>query len=236
MTNTIHTAVDYNKFKPLIGNREVSRDRVNALKDSMRIKTLLTPITVNENYEIVDGQHRFQALKELNKPINYIIQSGVGIKDAIRMNQNVKTWALKDYANTHLTSKNKDYIIFNQFKSKYKFGFNECLTLLTGSPYSHELARFRNGELKITKLKEATHKAELIWSLSELFPSGFRRRVFVYAMIHVLNNPSFNFNEFLVRLKRKPEDLKIRTTKQETLVDIENIYNKNRTNKVWLKE
>jgi len=236
MTNTIHETTDYGKFKPLKGNRKVLRERVNALKESMNIKTLLTPITVNENYEIGDGQHRFQALKELGKPIHYIIQPGININDAIRMNQNVKTWALKDYLNTHLTAKNKNYVIFNEFKSKYKFGFNECLTLLTGSPYSHELTRFRNGELKITKLEEATHKAELIWTLSDLFPNGFRRRVFVYAMIHVLNNPNFIFSEFLVRLKRKPEDLKIRTTKQDTLVDIENIYNKNRTNKIWLKD
>jgi hypothetical protein len=236
MTNTIHATTEYNKFKFLKGNRKVLRDRVNALKESMLIETLLTPITVNENYEIIDGQHRFQALKELGKSINYIIQPGLTIKDAIRMNQNVKTWALKDYEHTHLTSENKNYIMFNEFKSKYKFGFNECLTLLTGSPHTHELPRFKNGELKITKLEEATHKAELIWLLSDLSPKGFRRRVFVYAMIHVLNNPNFIFSEFLVRLKRKPEDLKIRTTKYETLVDVENIYNKNRTNKIWLKD
>ena len=38
----------------------------------MKKKDLELPIFINENDEVVDGQHTLEARKELNKPIRYI--------------------------------------------------------------------------------------------------------------------------------------------------------------------
>ena len=44
----------------------------------MTEKLLMCPIIVNENYEIIDGQHRYSASKELGLPIRYIVGEGYG--------------------------------------------------------------------------------------------------------------------------------------------------------------
>ena len=44
----------------------------------MQSNYLFTVIIVNENYEIIDGQHRFEVIKELNLPLRYIICEGYG--------------------------------------------------------------------------------------------------------------------------------------------------------------
>ena len=42
----------------------------------MKKKYLVSPILVNEKMEVIDGQHRLQAQKELNLPTYYIKNKG----------------------------------------------------------------------------------------------------------------------------------------------------------------
>ena len=64
---------DYEKFSIKSYNRNLNRNHINELKEkfaTIGYKDYL-PILVNENYEIIDGQHRFVACKESGLPIVY---------------------------------------------------------------------------------------------------------------------------------------------------------------------
>ena len=63
--NHVHTTTDYFLFKPINGNRNINRLHLSRLKKSIEENYLFTVIIVNENYEIIDGQHRFECIKEL---------------------------------------------------------------------------------------------------------------------------------------------------------------------------
>jgi hypothetical protein len=63
---------DYNKFKFIHFNRPVSPKHVFTLKEQIRRKDMQTIITVDNNYGILDGQHRFTAYKELGMPFYYV--------------------------------------------------------------------------------------------------------------------------------------------------------------------
>lgn len=73
IVNQVNQTNDYNLFKSLKGNRNVNKLHVQRLKESFKGDYLMSPIIVNQNYEIIDGQHRFNAAKDLSLPVNFII-------------------------------------------------------------------------------------------------------------------------------------------------------------------
>lgn len=65
-TNEIKRTNNYDMFKRLEGNRFVDPKKVNKLKKSINeVGYISNPIIVNEKMEVIDGQHRLEALKEL---------------------------------------------------------------------------------------------------------------------------------------------------------------------------
>lgn len=117
---TIGITSDYSKFKFLQGNRDITRDRIEQLKDSIikigYIESSL--ILCNEKFEIIDGQARFMALKELKMEIRYYIKEGIGIEECRTMNIHQKNWTISDfvdsYCNLDTDPKNSDYIRYRQ--------------------------------------------------------------------------------------------------------------------------
>ena len=74
----IHTTKDYDKFKITKGNRTMDIAHKDKLKESMKIDDILSlrPILIRENGEVIDGQHRLTAAKELGLEIHYMIADG----------------------------------------------------------------------------------------------------------------------------------------------------------------
>jgi ParB-like chromosome segregation protein Spo0J len=64
---------DYDAYDPynnqLLGNRTPDRSHVRKIKESMEKNYYPTIIQVNEQNQIIDGQHRFLAIKELGLPM-----------------------------------------------------------------------------------------------------------------------------------------------------------------------
>ena len=106
----VHTTTDYFLFKPIDGNRNKNLLHLNRLKKSMTENYLFTVIIVNEKYEIIDGQHRFECVKELKMPLHYIICNGYGLNEVQILNQNSKTWNADDYLAGYCNLKNENYL------------------------------------------------------------------------------------------------------------------------------
>lgn len=100
--NTVYQTRNYDQFKVLDGNRGVSDGRVTKIKKSIReVGYIPSPIIVNENYEVIDGQGRLQACRELNEPVAFVRIPGIGIKECISMNINQTNWRLVDYIQSY---------------------------------------------------------------------------------------------------------------------------------------
>lgn len=67
----IHKSYNYNDFSFINGNRNVVKSKVGKLIKSIKQLdlTMYNPILVTKTGKIVDGQHRFEACKELGLPI-----------------------------------------------------------------------------------------------------------------------------------------------------------------------
>lgn len=229
----VHTTKDYFLFKPVNGNRNKNMLHLNRLKKSISDNYLFTAIIVNENYEIIDGQHRFEAIKELKLPLNYIIMKGYTLREVQILNANSKNWNAEDYLEGYCNLGFKDYIVYRNFKNKYNFGHNECMSLLSNSR-DVKLNLFYEGKFKVYNLLEAEKKADLIL-LTEPYYKNCRRRSYVYAMIALFNNPNFIFSDFLQKLKIQPTALQDCNNQTSYLSLIEEIYNYKSRNKVNLR-
>lgn len=106
----IYTTTAYDKFKILFGNREVPRSKTLQLIKSIKENGyILNPILVNENFEIIDGQGRFSALKELEMPIDYYIVPDAKIKECIVLNVNSKNWTTYDFIKSYADQGDVNY-------------------------------------------------------------------------------------------------------------------------------
>ena len=233
-THHVHTTTDYFLFKPLNGNRTKNLLHINRLKKSMAEQYLFTVIVVNEKYEIIDGQHRFDVIEELKLPLHYVVCKGYGLEEVHRLNVLSKNWNADDYLNGYCNLGYKDYLIYREFKDKYKIGHNECMLLLSETNHTKNTGVFNKGLLKIKSLRDAQKKIETIFLL-EPYYDGYKRRTFIYALYNLLKNPNFEFTEFIQKLKIQPTALQHCTDVAQYVALIEEIYNYKRRDKVNLR-
>lgn len=233
----VHTTNDYFLFKPIDGNRNKNLLHINRLKKSMQVNYLFTIIIVNENYEIIDGQHRFDVIKELNLPLNYVICNGYGLNEVHILNQNSKTWNSDDYLEGYCNLGYIDYLKYKEFKDRYGFGHSECMTILNG--YSNTVGTnatkiFFAGELKIKNYNKSCELADKIELIGQFY-NGYKRRSFVHALLNLFKNKNFEFIELLQKLKIQPSALCDCTDIPQYISLIEEIYNYKRREKINLR-
>jgi len=232
----VHTTEDYFLFKPIDGNRNKNILHINRLKKSMSENYLFTVIIVNQYYEIIDGQHRFEVIKDLKLPLNYITCHGYGLNEVHILNQNSKTWNADDYLTGYCNLGKNDYIKYKEFKEAYQLGHNECMAMLTGINVGGGVLfnMFKNGLFKITDYNEACKQADKIM-MFEHYYDGFRRRAFVYALLELFDKEQFEFTEFLQKVKLQPSALTNCNDMKQYVSLIEEIYNYRRRDKVNLR-
>jgi len=233
-SNQVHTTTDYFLFKPIEGNRNKNLLHINRLKKSMAETYLFTVIIVNEKYEIIDGQHRFDVIQELKLPLNYIVCKGYGLNEVHILNQNSKTWTSDDYLDGYCKLGYKDYLKYKEFKELYGIGHYECMWLLNGSQLSNPTQVFFTGDFKIKNYNEACKIIEKIM-IVEPYYQEWKRRSFILAMLQLFKNPNFELTEFLQKLKLQPTALSNCSTTNQYVSLIEEIYNYRRREKVNLR-
>ncbi len=116
----VHVTSNYGRFKRLNGNRPVKNGRVVKIMESIqKYGWLSNPILVNERYEIIDGQGRFEALRRLGLPVEYIIQNDIGLTECQGLNHYQKNWTLIDHVNSFAENHNSNYIFLKRMLLKY---------------------------------------------------------------------------------------------------------------------
>lgn len=220
---------DYSIFKSLPGNRPLQTQHLNRLKASFEIKDLRVPIVVNEKFEVIDGQHRFEVCKRLGFSILYLVRKGFRLKEIHILNTARKNWGWKEFMNSYADLGMEEYIKFREFMKKYGIGFRESLAMLLGivQAGNFHMIAYANGDFKIKNLEKAEESAEKILMVKDLY-FGWKRRNFVVAMLQLFQCPKYNHTEFLTKLKRQREKLFDVGSIDAYLKLIDEIYNHGR--------
>ena len=142
-----YVTYDYSIFKFIECNRNVSH--IKKLKESIESidLTMHYPIIVNDNMEIVDGQHRFEVCKLLGKPIYYeYINSKDYIKGMQKLNVASRVWRQEDYLHFYCKLGNKVYIDFERFMNTNGFKLSNALLIFGDAKINAQ--SFKSGKLK----------------------------------------------------------------------------------------
>ena len=118
---------DYGKFKKLRANRIVIERRKQKLIESFSVKSILNPIVINKYFEIIDGQGRFEARKELGLPIQYIMEPDAGIEECSLMNAYNTPWTLHDFIVEYCIEGNENYMRLKKIIDDYKIPISLAL-------------------------------------------------------------------------------------------------------------
>lgn len=246
---------NYSRFIKLTGNRDVNKLHVKRLRDSFEKRYLISPIIVNENWGVIDGQHRLQAAEELGLPVNYIVVHGYGLEEVQILNTNMKNWKKEDYLNAYCDLGYPEYLKFRNFMRRFQeFGIAACENLLTNrlttsgfrnrknkefiSATNKEgsilIRYFQEGNLKIHDYDLAVENAEKI-ILVKPYYDGFNRVPFVAAMMGVFRIKEYDHDQLIKKLKANPTSLQHCSNVGQYKLLIEEIYNFRSREKISLR-
>jgi len=235
---------DYEKFSKLDGNRNVINLHVRRLMDSFKIAYLLSVTLVNEKFQIIDGQNRFEAAKKMGLPVNYMICPGYGLKEVQMLNTNMKNWKKDDYLNAWCDVKHPEYLKVRNFMSEFpEFTIDGALTLLTDTINGKQVSiggqktqskYFQEGKLIVPDFYKSCEIARKIRMFKPYY-DNYTRVNFVRAIVGIMKLSYYDHDRMIHKVsifKTKIEDTNLVSKYKEQL---ETMYNFKSTEKVSLR-
>jgi len=233
---------DYEKFSILEQNRVVNDKHVNELVVSIQNSGQLTPIIINEKFEIIDGQHRFDACKILKIPVMYLISYKTSINEVILMNNTQKSWKLHDYLRCFSDKKWDNHEIYqkvDKFMREHDLKLTTCIVLLsegTGNGGSlgnaialqgQGLISFRKGTYKIGNLTRAQAIAKILSEIKAFAPDLVGSDRFCRSYCKLSLEPKWDHNSAVYQIKKYRRKYDGASSKEEALQGLLAVYNYN---------
>lgn len=246
LVNMVYKTDDLSIFKTIDGNRVPNLQHIKRLADSIRIYGMkCNPILVNENMQVIDGQHRLMAAKEVGSFVYYIILNGYTLSEVHTLNLNQKNWSKKDFMEGYANMGIESYKKLRDFCNKNEdFTFSDCLSLCSNlgshnffmaQKYNRRIIHvFEEGTWVGKDFELAQEWANKIRMIQPYY-SNYNRSTFIGTMLTLFQNDNFDFNEFMHKLRLQPTALVDCSNREQYKTLIEDIYNFRSRNKVNLR-
>ena len=227
---SVYVTKNYNAFNVLKANRDISNVQ-NIIDSIEKVGYIPCPILVNGDMEIIDGQNRFEALKRLNKPIEFYIVDGIGIEEARSMNLGQKNWQPADFIKSYAESGNENYSRLIDLKEKFsKFTYQEIIGIIKGVILNHGMmSEIKDGTLVISKndYEKATvimtHINDCIKSINKMPGS---KRMIKTGVAWCLSVDGVDTKRIIRVINSHYPEIRPVCIPIAFIEDIENIYNK----------
>lgn len=159
----VYRTRDYESFHYLNGNRDTDERRVqNVIESIKNIGYVMSPIVVNEEMEVIDGQARLAAFRRLDIPVDYVIAVGAGIKECIYLNMKQSAWTTSDYIGSYSKLGNKSYERLMKLYNDYrKLGIQAVLSSVRGVAVKGGSEQIKAGKFECTE-EEFLHAKEIL--------------------------------------------------------------------------
>ena len=236
----IKSTTDYKIFKKVWHNRKLNEAHLKNLNASISTKNLLayTPIIVNEEMEVIDGQHRLEVARRNKLEIYYIIAPDVVTGDVLLLNANEKPWSLPDFIYSWIKQGKKDHQILKKFNDIYGLSFSLLAALLSGQK-AHKstdvIQDLKQGTFLVTHEEQAKMFLDGLASLKPYSQhEAWKGREFILAFQAVL--AKVEWKRLIERLEKQKElgiiPIKKNTTVRDAALMLEDIYNYDMRNRV----
>ena len=234
---------NYDQFKFREDNRKIDWSHVEKIKDSIRMKNLLEfrPMEVNSKMEIMDGQHRLMAAKDLGVEIYYKIVEDMKPQDIILI-QTAKAWKMPEFLAYYLYHGYQEYIKLDEFIKKNKISLQMALVLSGGKGDNH-FHDFKMGKY-VFQINEFGEHLDLIHQTCD-----YIRRIngnvvsqytnsarFWKALIVIMKHPNFNQEKWFKNLGIHVTKFRPLATFKDYLKLSIDVFNYKNLNKISLGE
>lgn len=230
MSEKIRTT-DYKKFKIKADNRAIDKAHVRHLVHSIQSANMLEyrPIIVDEEYYVLDGQHRLEACKELGCEVWYEIKKDTDLKDIMNLNIS-KSWGTYDYYNFYVTNKYPEYLKLSDFMKKHGLDPKEGLYLLKNDSKGSR-RDFKEGTFVFDK-EDLGKEIDLAFSMQETLKEytknsiWWRSKKVLLSLFRIASRSGFLFDHWVRNVKRYADKLCIRASHTSQVQHFIDVYNK----------
>ena len=210
---------NYDMFKKIGGNRKINKANYAKIVKYMKEAQLIIPIVVNERYEIIDGQHRYTACKDLGKPIYFYMVRGYGLEQVKRANIASSNWKKENYLDMFVAEGNETYKEFEEIKERYDLNISNLLKIFA-IVQEKQSARvgyeFENGTFTLDG------KMEVLRFLTALedfnFFKFYKSNNFLIAFTRLYFKSEYDHDKMKTKLITHRNSLEKRSTSDEYLV------------------
>lgn len=237
IVDSVFEEPDYNKFKKLKDNRDVYENRKRHLIESFQEKVIKNPIIVNRNMEIIDGQGRFEALKELGLPVQYIIDANAGIEECQLLNMYNSKWSQLDFAKS-LAGGNTNYQRLLDTIDATGFNISEILRITNhGGKTGHgkEKDNFKRGLLLFTESDAVMARSvkQTMQDIKEALAYSKRTNgAFLVGVKVMYDHPAYDHAHMIQNCKKCRTSFVQASGLEAMLKEFERIYNYKRATSI----
>lgn len=168
IVDNVYRTKDYTLFKRLGGNRIINDSHVEQIKKSIESNGYIrSPIIVNENMVVIDGQHRLEAVKRLGLPVEFVIAVGADFSECVALNnETTSKWTYADWVNAYAERGNEDFIRIATLAKKYSLlPFTTILYVVNDCRIGDHKA-IKNGTFVLSD-SDFAHSDEILSTLSK---------------------------------------------------------------------
>jgi hypothetical protein len=235
----IHETKDYDKLHVDPSNRPIRPSHVQYLKSRIEYKNLLAenPIIVDADMNVLDGQHRLQAAKELGLPIYYIVSMTMVQRDVPSLNDTPRGWKLEDHLHHYKERGLPDYVALHRFvESNPEIHLSDAMILcnrredrVNFDEVERGKARLRqvfvDGNYVCNNLTFAERVAQVVRDFKRHFRKYYNQRVFVRAIANLVAHPQYEHKHMMGRMEQVSALLKPCVKTADYMDELNEIYN-----------
>jgi hypothetical protein len=203
----IYRTEDDSIFNLHQNNRPINTTNVRKkMKSLTRVRKLLSPIKIDKNFNVIDGNHRIVAIRELKRngiiiPISFYISEDDSESNMIEMNVEVRTWKLKDYVLKYAKQGKEQYKIIMQIANEFNVSIDDVVTVpYSGAGTGNVSDKVKNGTYSYHDWDKVEEYFKYLLELKEMIRihKNFKR-----SMFSVFTHRNFDTLQFYKIIKNK---------------------------------
>lgn len=229
-------------------NRDIFRNHVDRLKELIQEKGYIKglPILVNEKGEIIDGQHRYMACKELGIAPEIVVGPDIDLIPLINSTQ--LKWRIVDYVKYYASKGYPDFILLQQLCEKHAITPSMFMNIMlnkapsrnglmrkTSSAEGHPLktGTFKFPDMSDKGIAKIERKIKAILDLVATLELPKTDKLLI-AICRLTLDPNFRFDKMHAKVKYLKSRVYRCATINEYVNMLTGIYNYKNTNKISL--
>jgi hypothetical protein len=198
----LYSSHNYAMFTRLPHNREIRKRHVEKLAESMKLRGFLRthPMLVNQSLQVIDGQHRLEAARQVGVPVFYkIVIEGANAESNRDLNSLTAPWNNMDYVKSYAEQG------YPEYQKLLAMMAENQLPIVVFTALSTQRSRAIKGGTFICPSGEAVDATiAMIKAVHERHPIVAHNRFTIVALRRIADLPGFSLETMLDRIYSYP--------------------------------